>query len=132
MSQTKAIIISCVTNNGAGITVFAERKVDLYGSNERMLSDQMSALNFRLRESDASYSSAWHVAGDATLLVVLAGTLRIELRSGETRDFSSGEMFVAEDYLSVGVKFDPIQHGHRAAVVGDERLSVMHVKLEKR
>jgi hypothetical protein len=62
----------------------------------------------------------------------LAGTLRIELRSGETCEFSLGEMFVAEDYLAVGVQFDSVQHGHRAVVVGDELLSVIHIKLEKR
>jgi hypothetical protein len=132
MRETKAITIPCVTSNGVGVSVFSERNVDLHGSNERMLSEQIPALNFRLRESDASYSSAWHVAGDPTLLVILAGAIRIELRGGEICEFSSGEMFVAEDYLAAGVQFDPDVHGHRAEVVGDESLSVLHMKLEKR
>jgi len=124
--------IPCVSNDGDGLSVFTVREVALHGSSERMLSDQIPALNFRLRESDATYSSDFHVAGDPTLLVILSGTVRIELRNGEYRDFSTGEMFVAQDYLTKGVVFDDMLHGHRAEVVGGEALSVLHFKLEKR
>ena len=122
--------IVSVRNEGRGQSVFSHREVELAGTAERMLSEQLPAVNFRLRESDASYASGFHVADDPTLLIVLSGTLRIVLRNGESRDFSAGEMFVAEDYLAVGEVFDDAVHGHRAEVVSDVPLSALHLKLE--
>ena len=69
------------------------------------------------------------MAGDPTLLVILKGIVRIELRNGDTKDFSAGEMFIAEDYLLPDVVFDNAIHGHRAEVVGEEDISVLHLKL---
>ena len=66
------------------------------------------------------------------LLVILKGTIRIELRNGMTKDFSAGELFIAEDYLLPDIVFDNTIHGHRAEVVGKEDLAVLHLKLEKR
>lgn len=132
MQQLKTMTIPSVSNNGQGLSMFTTRQVDLSGDNARMLSEQITAVNFRFRESDESYSSTWHVAGDATLLIILSGTLRVALRSGEAQEFTAGEMFVAEDYLLAGVAFDNSVHGHRAEVVGDQSLSAIHLKLEKR
>ncbi|MFT6222158.1 MAG: hypothetical protein ACJA0C_001566 [Candidatus Endobugula sp.] len=122
--------IISVRNDGRGQSIFSYREVELAGTAERMLSEQLPAVNFRLRESDASYASSFHVAGDPTLLIVLSGTLRIVLRNGESRDFSAGKMFVAEDYLAAGEVFDDTEHGHRAEVVSDVPLSALHLKLE--
>ncbi|MGH1540301.1 MAG: hypothetical protein ACRBHB_07755 [Arenicella sp.] len=124
--------IPSIQNKGQGESIFSTRTVDLQGTQERLLSEQIPALNFRLRQSDANYSSDFHVAGDPTLLIILQGTLRVELRNGESREFSAGEMFIAEDYLSVGVDFNDAVHGHRAEVVGNKALSALHLKLEKR
>ncbi len=132
MTQTKTKTITSIVNNGEGQSIFSSREIDLNGAQSRLLSDQISALNFRIRESGASYASDWHVAGDPTLLVVLAGIMRIELRNGGMREFAAGDMFVAEDYLPEGVPFDDTLHGHRAEVIGDESLSMIHIKLDKR
>ena len=130
--MSKNITIPSVSNNGEGASVFSSREISLHGDSQRLLSDQQQAVNFRLRESDASYASDWHVAGDPTLLIILAGALRIELRNGETRDFFAGDKFIAEDYLSANQPFNSRLHGHRAEVLGDDILSVIHLKLEKR
>ncbi len=137
LGDAPAISIATVTNNGSDASVFSSREVVLQGDSVRLLSDQIPAVNFRLRASDQSYSSDFHVAGDPTLLVILSGVVRIELRTGQTRDFTCGEMFIAEDYLAQGVTFDNAVHGHRAEVVADkmaegEVLQVLHLKLEKR
>lgn len=124
--------IPCISNDGRGVSFFNIREVELKGANERMLSEQIPALNFRLRQSDGSYSSDWHVAGDPTLLIVLSGTIKIHLRNGDSKKFSSGETFIAEDYLDPAVAFDDSQHGHRAEVMDREGISVLHLKLEKR
>lgn len=132
MCETKEISIPSISNDGEGESVFSERKVEMMGSSERFLSEQIPALNFRMRASDSSYASGWHVSGDPTLLVILSGALRIGLRNGKTRDFSAGDMFVAEDYLKQDKLFDPDLHGHRAEVLGDTSLSAIHIKLNKR
>lgn len=132
MVSTTTQIIPTVTNDGRGTSFFSSKEITLNGSSERYLSDQIAAVNFRLRESDSTYASSWHVAGDPTLLIILSGTIRIELRNGDCQEFSVGEMFIAEDYLAVSATFDDALHGHRAEVVGNEKLSVLHLKLEKR
>lgn len=130
--MSKKITITSVSNDGEGLSVFSTREVDLHGDSQRMLSDQQSAVNFRFRESDASYASDWHVAGDPTLLIVLTGTVRVVLRNGDDHFFSAGDRFIAEDYLLPHCTFDPSYHGHRAEVIGSDTLSVIHLKLEKR
>lgn len=123
--------ITSIENDGNGPSEFGKRDIELHGVSARMLSDQIPALNFRLRTSDATYSSDWHVAGDPTLLVILSGIIRIELRSGQYQDFSNGEMFIAQDYLPQTIPFDNRLHGHRACVIGDNPVSVLHLKLAK-
>ena len=131
MSARTMIEVCCVTNDGQGESSFATRSIELHGSPERSLSEQLPALNFRLRTSHHAYSSDWHVAGDPTLLIMLSGTIRIVLRNGETRDFSAGEMFIAQDFLATHVQFNDGLHGHRAEVVGGQDISVLHLKLSK-
>ena len=125
------MIIPCVLNNGEGISTFSTKEIALHGDPLRMLSEQQHCINFRLRHSTSNYSSDWHVAGDSTLLVILKGTVRIELRNGDTKDFSAGELFIAEDYLLPDIVFDNAIHGHRAEVVGEEDISVLHLKLNR-
>ena len=124
--------ITSIDNNGFEQSYFSHKDIQLNGSPERFLSEQLSAENFRLRTSDSSYSSNWHVAGDPTLLVILSGEIRIQLRSGESRTFSAGDLFIANDYLKQDVEFDNNLHGHRAEVLGIQELSALHIKLEKR
>lgn len=97
-----------------------------------VLTDRINAQNLRLRESDPGYKSDWHVAGDPTLIVVQKGTLRICLRNGEYKDFTSGDLFIAQDYLPDHIKFDSDVHGHCAEVLGNEKFSAVHIKLSSR
>jgi len=128
----KEISIFCVTSDGKGASYFSTRQYPLEGEPSRMLTDRIDAQNFRLRTSHYSYASDWHVAGDPTLLILLKGTLRIELRNGEFRDFLPGEMFIAEDFLEQDVEQSTSLHGHRAQVIGDTDISVLHLKLSHR
>ena len=130
--MTQVIEIPCITNDGKGASFFSVKDYQLKGSSERRLSEQINAENFRLRSSDSSFSSNWHVAGDPTLLVVLAGGVKIELRDGDYRNFGAGQMFVAEDFLVPGIEFDETIHGHRAETVGDDELRNLHLKLAAR
>ena len=127
-----SMVISTVSNDGLGKSYFSERIIELNGDEHRRLSEQIAAVNFRLRKSDVSYASDWHVAGDPTLLLMLKGTMEIELRSGQTKAFGPGEMFIAEDFLDKGVAFDAKLHGHRAQVINQQGIHVLHLKLKKR
>lgn len=129
MNNIEKLSVDCISNDGAGASIFTKQVITLEGKSERRLSEQMPALNFRLRTSDHTYSSNWHVAGDPTLLVILSGTLRLTLRNGEWLEIQSGGMFIAQDYLSEPTQFDSNLHGHRAQVVGEEPIKVMHLKL---
>ena len=124
--------MTTVTNDGSGPSEFSKREIVLSGDDLRRLSEQQPAENFRLRTSSADYSSGYHVAGDPTLLVILRGLFKLELRNGESREFGPGEMFIAQDFLANGIEFDDSKHGHRAEVLGDTPASVLHLKLEKR
>lgn len=129
--QSQFTIIS-IENNGSDASYFSEQQFELNGSPERFLSEQISAENFRLRTSYQDYASGFHVAGDKTLLIILSGTLRIQLKNGESKDFAKGEMFIANDFLKKDIEFNDELHGHRAEVIGEEELKALHLKLEKR
>lgn len=120
-----------ITNDGKSASFFGMREITLKGDFSRQLSDQIPAINFRLRHSEG-YSSDYHVAGDPTLLIVLSGAILIELPNGESQTFAAGDLYIAEDYLTEGVTFDPAKHGHRAEMIGDTPYKALHLKLSRR
>lgn len=137
MSKNDAIMqttmsVVCVTNEGDNASYFNQRRISLSGDQQRQLSEQIAAVNFRLRTSPSDYASGWHVAHDPTLLIILSGCVQIELRNGQSKQFAAGEMFIAEDYLANGVSFDNKKHGHRANVSSNDELKALHLKLSKR
>jgi len=87
MTKPHFITIPTISNDGECPSFFGQREIALNGDVTRLLSDQINAVNFRLRHSKG-YSSDYHVAGDPTLLIVLSGTIRIELPNGDHRDFT--------------------------------------------
>ena len=126
------ISIDCVTNDGVGESVFGQQDVILSGDSNRCLSEQIDAINFRLRTSPIGYVSDYHVAGDPTLLIILQGSLRLMLPSGESCSYQSGDMFIAEDYLQANCDFVAGLHGHKAEVIGNQELRAIHLKLRRR
>ncbi len=132
METSERITIDCISNDGRGASEFCTKAVTLSGDEYRRLSDQLAAVNFRLRSSGAQYQSGVHVAGDPTLLIILHGEIEISLQSGSTKRFAKGDMFIAEDYLDQDVEFDEKLHGHKARVIGDDGLRALHLKLGRR
>jgi len=94
-----------------------------------LLSPRIDCSSLRLRRSEPGYQADWHVAGDATLIVIRSGRLKLILRDGSERTFNSGEAFIAADVTPDGQDFDPALHGHRAEVVGKDVLEAIHIKL---
>jgi len=119
-----------VANTGkTGHSMFSDMHYSVQDYNGLFITDRIDALNFRHRASEPGYFSSWHVAGDPTLIIIRSGILRMTLRSGEYRDFSAGDMFIAQDHLQLGEEFDDEVHGHTAELIGDETLLAVHIKL---
>ena len=114
-----------------GRSIFTEQVLSIEDYNGLFITPRIDALNFRHRLSKPDYFSNWHVAGDPTLIIIRTGTLRIALRSGEYKDFSAGDMFIAKDRLQAEEIFNPKIHGHTAAVIGNEILTAVHIKLSE-
>ncbi len=125
-------LLPTITINESFISVFSEENFSSSIRGGMVLTDQISAINLRLRNSAAGYSSDWHVAGDPTLIIINKGTLRIILRNNVYRDFSEGESFIAKDFLPEATAFDSSIHGHRAEVIGEQELQAVHIKLASR
>ena len=128
------VLSSAVIHNENGaestsVSFFTDEQYSLEDYNGLFITERKDALNFRHRASEPGYFSSWHVAGDPTLIIVRKGTLRISLRNGEYRDFSVGDMFIAQDRLQIGEVFDDMIHGHTAELIGDETLLAVHIKL---
>ena len=82
-----------------GYSVFSDVQYTVDDYNGLFITERMDALNFRHRISEPGYFSSWHVAGDPTLIIIRSGILRITLRNGDYRDFSAGDLFIAQDRL---------------------------------
>jgi len=52
-------------------------------------------------------------------------------QDGSFKDFTTGEQFIAKDYLPSDMTFDSDIHGHSAEVIGSKDLEAVHIKLGK-
>ena len=125
--QTLSIPILC--NEKTQRSYFVEQQYSLDDYNGLFISPRQQALNFRHRMSEPGYYSDWHMAGDPTLIVIRSGILRIGLRDESYRDFTAGNVFIAQDKLTDNTSFDSGTHGHTAQVIGDQQLIALHLKL---
>ena len=123
------VLIDTITVDENYHSVFSSVELSQTARGELWISEQQDCQNFRYRSSPAAYESDWHVAGDATLIIVSTGCLEIELRDGSRKQFTAGAKFIARDYLPSHLEFDPSQHGHRARVIGEEAFTAVHIKL---
>jgi hypothetical protein len=108
---------------------FIDQQYHLADYNGLFISPRQEALNFRHRISEPGYFSNWHMAGDPTLIIIRSGMLRSGLRDASYRDFTAGDVFIAQDKLADNMDFDSQVHGHTARVIGDQQLLALHLKL---
>ena len=127
--QNNFIVPTIAVQSSSGKSVFATIEIGKELMSGRMLSPQLPTINMRIRESDNTYSSDYHIAGDPTFIAVLQGCMRIFLQNGEYRDFAAGATYIAADFLLDGVQFNNKIHGHRAKVLGNEIYRALHIKL---
>ena len=122
-------IVTTIITNENGISVFSETDFEVHQRGGMFLTEQIASKNFRIRKSDVGYETDFHLSGDPTLLIILKGILKIELQNGDYKQFTSGDYFIAKDNLPENVVFDSKIHGHKASVVGVEKLEAIHIKL---
>lgn len=122
-------IVTTITTNETGISVFSETDFKVHQRGGMFLTEQIASKNFRIRKSDVGYETEFHLSGDPTLIIILKGTLKIELQNGTFKIFSTGDSFITEDNLPKHMVFDSKIHGHKASVIGNETLEAIHIKL---
>ena len=128
-NMNQSFIISTITTNENGISIFEDIDYSVQQRGGLFISDQIGAQNFRLRKSDVGYATDFHLAGDATFIIIQKGNLKIELQNGDFKIFKPGDCFIAQDNLQENIEFDKTIHGHKANVIGNESLQAIHIKL---
>ena len=117
-----------ITDN-AGRSVWREIQYPIEHRRGMALSPRIETTSMRLRSSQPGYTAEPHLAGEPVLILIQQGTLRIGLPDGSSRDFTTGQAFIAADTLPAHQAFDPSHHGHTAHVIGDTPLIAIHIKL---
>lgn len=127
--MNQPFIIPTITTNENGISIFEEIDFSVQQRGGLFLTEQIGSKNFRIRKSDIGYATDFHLAGDATFIIIQKGSLKIELQNGNFKIFNPGDCFIAKDNLPVHIVFDDQIHGHKASVTGNESLQAIHIKL---
>ena len=127
--MNQPFIIPTITTNEKGISIFSTIDFSVQQRGGLFLTEQIGSKNFRIRKSDVGYATDFHLAGDATFIIIQKGSLKIELQNGDYKIFSPGDCFIAQDNLPENISFDIRLHGHKASVVGNESLQAIHIKL---
>lgn len=127
--MNEPFIIPTITTNENGISIFSEVDFSVHQRGGLFLTEQIGSKNFRIRKSDLGYATDFHLAGDATFIIIQKGNLKIELQNGDFKIFKPGDCFIAQDNLQENIEFDKTIHGHKANVIGNESLQAIHIKL---
>ena len=127
--MNQPFIITVITTNENGISIFEETDFSVQQRGGLFLTEQIGSKNFRIRKSEVGYVTDFHLAGDATFIIIQKGSLKIELQNGQFKIFKSGDCFIAKDNLPENIPFNNKIHGHKASVVGNESLQAVHIKL---
>ena len=127
--MNEPFIIPTITTNENGISIFSEVDFSVHQRGGLFLTEQIGSKNFRIRKSDLGYATDFHLAGDATFIIIQKGSLKIELQNGDFKIFKPGDCFIAQDNLQENIEFDKTIHGHKANAIGNESLQAIHIKL---
>lgn len=127
--MNQPFIIPKITTNENGISVFSTMDFSVQQRGGLFLTEQIGSKNFRIRKSDVGYATDFHLAGDATFIIVQKGSLKIELQNGDFKIFQPGDCFIAQDNLPEDIVFNNQIHGHKASVIGNEPIQAIHIKL---
>ncbi len=74
--MNQPFIIPTITTNENGISIFSTIDFSVQQRGGLFLTDQIGSKNFRLRKSDVGYETDFHLAGDATFIIIQKGSLK--------------------------------------------------------
>ena len=113
--------VTCIGVTADGGSRFDEMDVDLVDAGEiGRLSEPLAALSVIFRENDPGYDYDWHTAPRRQLIVLLDGEIEVEVTSGETRRFTSGDVVLVDDTTGTG---------HRTRTIGDQARRSLFIPL---
>ena len=80
------------------------------------ISNPMDVETFYMRETPGLSTQDWHVAPQKQYVVLLSGTVEVEVSSGEIRRFNSGDVILAEDTFGKGHRTSTLTYGPRKSL----------------
>jgi len=103
--------------DGRGESHFADQEVELRDAGPiGRLSAAIPARAVVFRKNDPGYDYDWHVAPQRQLIVLLDGTIEIEVSDGERRTFRGGEVLLMEDTAGRGHRTRHVEARERRSV----------------
>lgn len=106
-----------------GESHFDEVEIPLQDAGEiGRLSAAFPARSVIFRETGPDYAYDWHCAPQRQLIVLLDGTIEIEVSSGAKRRFSGGDLLLMEDTSG---------RGHRTRTVDGRRRRSLFIPLDE-
>lgn len=94
--------------------MFGEIEVELSDNGEiGWLSNPIVARSVIFRRNEPGYDYDWHCAPQRQLIVMLDGEIEIEVTSGETRSFRTGDVILVEDTTGTGHRSRSVLDGPR-------------------
>jgi len=97
--------ITKIYSDSTGETHFKDVDIPLKESGPiGSLSETLPVKGMKLRENPADYFYDWHPTPDKQYIVMLEGTLMVEVSDGEQRKFLPGDILLVEDTEGKGHK----------------------------
>ncbi|ADZ89458.1 cupin domain-containing protein [Marinomonas mediterranea] len=107
--------ITRIYNDADGSSHFGELNIALKeGGAIGFLSEKFPAGNIIFRETPADYDFKWHPAPTRQFVFIIKGRCEFTVSSGETRQFSGGDLILLEDTQGQGhcskALFNEVRH----------------------
>ena len=108
--------ITRIYADAQGESYFEEIEVEGQISERGFLGGPFDVKHLILRETPGSSVQDWHVAPYKVYVVLLTGTVEVEVSSGEVRLFEAGDVLLAEDTFGKGHKTTTLSQGTRKSL----------------
>jgi len=94
--------ITRIYADGDGESRFEDVQVSCSEAGFGFISDALDVDALYLRETPGAVRQDWHVAPRRQYVVLLSGSVEIEVSDGEVRRFAAGDVLLAEDTTGKG------------------------------
>ena len=102
--------------DGDGESRFEDVAVPCSKQGLGFISNPMDVEALYLRETPGGESQDWHVAPRKQYVVLLSGTVEVQVSTGEVRQFGTGDVLLAEDTSGKGHRTPTLSSGNRKSL----------------